>query len=214
MNRKADYNEIAGYYDRGRTMSEANIDLWLELVQRKSGAGPGTRLLDAGCGTGRFAVPFAGKLHYRVTGCDASPEMLAKAREKDTRHLVTWDVRDAHDPGYPDGSFDIVFMSLVLHHCEDPIRVISEIYRVLVPGGMFLLRHAVYDDIKDDPLYRFFPETRGIDEARLIPLEAVSGFLTGAGFVYITTELITQKSHVNGAELVRKFEGKAFLHSR
>ncbi len=92
MSRKADYGKIAAFYDRGRTLTESTIDLWLSLISKMFGAGAGARVLDLGCGTGRFSIPMAEKLHFRVTGADTAPEMIAKAREKDHEGLVTWDV--------------------------------------------------------------------------------------------------------------------------
>jgi len=54
--RKADYSRIAESYDRGRSLSEQNMEMWLALVSRYSGAQEGAEVLDLGCGTGRFAL--------------------------------------------------------------------------------------------------------------------------------------------------------------
>ena len=93
--RKADYSSIASYYDKGRSLSEQNIDLWLGLVVKFSRMSEGARVLDLGCGTGRFSIPMVIRLCFRVTGADFSEEMLEKAREKDTNGLVKWDREDA-----------------------------------------------------------------------------------------------------------------------
>src|SRR5512136_730128 len=129
--KKADYSKIAPLYDKGRVLSEQNIELWLDAVARLSKAPEGARLLDIGCGTGRFAMPLAEKLHFKVTGADFSKEMLDKAREKDIGGLIIWDKQDAQNLTYPDNAFDIVFMSHLLHHCDNPEKVIRECFRVL-----------------------------------------------------------------------------------
>ena len=100
--KKADYSKIASFYDRGRTLSEYNMDLWFGAIARLSGAREGSRLLDIGCGTGRFAIPIANRLGCSVTGADSSAEMLDKARKKDSEKVVKWDVEDAQDLSYPD----------------------------------------------------------------------------------------------------------------
>ncbi|RDI49962.1 class I SAM-dependent methyltransferase [Nocardia mexicana] len=94
----------------------------------------GRRILDAGCGSG----PLFAALRERgadVTGIDASARMLEHARrrlgaEADLR------VADLADPlPFPDGAFDDVVASLVLHYLQDWGPTLSELRRVLVPGG-------------------------------------------------------------------------------
>ena len=137
--KKADYDKIASFYDKGRSLSDRNIDLWLGLIAKYSSAAEGARALDLGCGTGRFAIPMAERLGYRVTGADASEEMLAKGKEKDVAGLVKWDIQDAQRLTYPDNSFDLVFMSHLLHHVDSPSAVINECRRVLnAPGALRL----------------------------------------------------------------------------
>ena len=82
MNRKADYNEIAGYYDRCRTMSEANLDLWLDLVLKYSGAGPGT---GEGGASPEEAEKRADKIHRMIRMLNSPSEAL---REDAQRFLL------------------------------------------------------------------------------------------------------------------------------
>ncbi|MBN1811099.1 MAG: class I SAM-dependent methyltransferase [Anaerolineae bacterium] len=73
--KKADYAKIAPSYDKGASLSQQNIDLWLGLIAKHSGATVGARVLDLGCGTGRFALPMARQLGFCVTAyhCDNTP---------------------------------------------------------------------------------------------------------------------------------------------
>lgn len=206
--KKADYSEIASFYDRGRSLSEQNIDLWLGIIVRLSGTREGARLLDLGCGTGRFAIPIATNLHYQVTGADSSKEMLIKAKEKDTSGLVTWDLQDAHHLNYADASFNIVFISHVLHHCADPRQVLSECRRVLSPGGVLLNRHSVIEEIRGDPESTFFPEARAINEARIFSLAETIALLKEAGFVNIVSEKIVQRTSDSGHALYERMSHK------
>lgn len=192
--KKADYSKIASFFDKGRPLSEQNIEQWFGIISRLSGAEKGTRLLDLGCGTGRFAFPLTSILGYRVTGADSSPEMLAKAREKDTDGQITWDVEDAQSLTYADASFDVVFMSHLLHHVDSPRRVIRECYRVLAHGGVILVRYGAIDQIRNDVEHTFFPETLTIDQDRGISSGMVETWLHEAGFLNVVSEEIAQRS--------------------
>jgi ubiquinone/menaquinone biosynthesis C-methylase UbiE len=193
--KKADYSKIAPSYDRGRAISIQNLDIVLEAITRLSGMSGKVRLLDLGCGTGRFSIPIASKLRYQVTGADSSEEMLAKAREKDKDGLVKWDLEDARSLTYPDNSFDIVFMSHLLHHCEDPPAVIRECWRVLSNDGMIIVRWGAIEQIRDDVEHTFFTETIAIDEARTFPIEQMEGCLREAGFSGVISEKRVQQTY-------------------
>ena len=92
---KADYRSIAAFYDKGRSLSDKNTALWLDLISRLSGVPKAARVLDLGCGTGRFSLPMAERLGWDVTGADASPQMLARAKQKDSASRVSWVLVDA-----------------------------------------------------------------------------------------------------------------------
>ena len=198
--RKADYSKIAEVYDKGRSLSEQNIDLWLGIISKYYRASEGARLLDLGCGTGRFAIPIATRLHYKVTGADSSEEMLVKARQKDTSRLVKWDMEDVQDLTYPDKSFDIVFMSFLLHHCDNQDKAIRECQRVLDDTGVILIRHAGIEQIRDDVVHTFFPEVVAIDESRIFSVRKMEQHLKEAGFSGIVSEEIIQQTYTVGAE--------------
>ena len=198
--RKADYARIASFFDKARTLSAQNIDLWLGLVLKYSKAKEGAKALDLGCGTGRFALPMASRLRFCVTGTDYSQEMLLKAREKDTEKLVIWDYRDAESLTYPDCSFDIVFMSHLLHHVNSPAQVIRECKRILNACGAMLIRYGAIEQIRDDVEHTFFPEALGIDEARTPTVPAVEEWLSEAGFKDITSEEVVQQTYETGTE--------------
>jgi len=76
-----DFAALAGGYDELRPAGES----WRELAEVElADLGPAARLLDVGCGTGRFAVFAAERLGARVWGVDPSPEMLARESARET----------------------------------------------------------------------------------------------------------------------------------
>jgi len=84
-------------------------------------------VLDVGTGSGLFAESFS-KHGLEVSGVDASPEMLAAARQ----FVAGADFREgsAEALPYPDDSFDLVFLGLVLHESDDPLKTMQEARRV------------------------------------------------------------------------------------
>ncbi|MEV6056520.1 methyltransferase domain-containing protein [Streptomyces sp. NPDC052107] len=111
-----------------------------------SGAVPGDRVLDVGCGTGYLTRHMAARIGPKgaVTGVDPSPPVLDYARGRNRRPgSAPCDYREgvAEALDLPDASFDTVVTSLMLHHLPEELRpmALREMYRVLRPGGRLLV---------------------------------------------------------------------------
>ncbi len=206
--KKADYSRIAPSYDKGRSLSEQNIELWLKLISKYSQAQEDTKVLDLGCGTGRFTIPMANQLQYRMVGADYSKEMLDKAQEKDVDGMIEWDYQDAQGLSYRDESFDLVFISHLLHHVDSPTRVLIECKRVLTTSGVTIVRYGAIEQIEGDVEHTFFPGVLDIDKARTPSVEIVEKWLSGAGFSGITTEEVIQQTYETGAAHLKAARAK------
>jgi 2-polyprenyl-6-hydroxyphenyl methylase/3-demethylubiquinone-9 3-methyltransferase len=109
----------------------------------------GRSVLDAGCGTGIFSIIFARNGAGRVTGIDISPGSLETAKSLKARFAVDnaeFRLQDMLRLPFADACFDIVWAWGTVHHTTDPFRAISELIRVLRPGGSLFL--AVYKRTK------------------------------------------------------------------
>jgi 2-polyprenyl-3-methyl-5-hydroxy-6-metoxy-1,4-benzoquinol methylase len=98
---------------------------------------PGQRVLDVGCGEGRFTAALAAE-GAQVIGLDVAEEPLRRARE---RHPEL-DLRLIGETGpwpAPDASFDVVWAGEVIEHVADTAAWLSEVRRVLRSGGSLLL---------------------------------------------------------------------------
>ncbi|BAZ47485.1 type 11 methyltransferase [Nostoc sp. NIES-4103] len=98
-------------------------------------------VLDIGCGTGRLLERLATQFpDLRGTGLDLSPNMLQVARLSNRHHprLIFLEGKAESLP-FAEGQFDAVFSSISFLHYLQPQQVLSEVARVLVPGGRFYL---------------------------------------------------------------------------
>lgn len=94
----------------------------------------GGRLLDVGCGSGRF-IGRMRDLGWHAEGVDFDPE----AARVGARHGLTVRVGGLADQGYPDASFDAVTMIHFIEHIFDPREVLAEAHRILRPGGRLVV---------------------------------------------------------------------------
>ena len=110
---------------------------------------PGRRVLDAGCGYGRIAIPMA-QAGYDVTGLDHSDALLRVARERAeaANVAVRWIRETMCRMPLPDDSFDVViclwsaFNELLEE--EEQIAAVKEMHRVLRPRGWALIEGPIF----------------------------------------------------------------------
>ena len=132
-----DYDGFAGAYSAETEANLINGYYARPAVLALAGDVAGRRILDAGCGSG----PLFAVLRDRgavVTGFDKSAGMLELARRRlgDGADLRVADL--GRPLPFPDGTFDDVIASLVLHYLEDWGPALAELRRVLKPGGRLI----------------------------------------------------------------------------
>ncbi|MYB21172.1 MAG: methyltransferase domain-containing protein [Chloroflexi bacterium] len=133
----------------------AEVEAWFLLPR----LGPGMSLLDAGCGPGTVTTGLARTVSPgNVVGLDAAPGVLEHARghaQEERVDNVTFIAGDVYALDFPEGAFDVVYANQLLQHLADPVRAISEMRRVLKPGGLLAVRDADYATMSPHPK---FPE--------------------------------------------------------
>ena len=100
----------------------------------------GERVLDVACGTGAASLPLA-RRGALVTGLDMTPHLLNQARASaESEGLsISFDEGFAEELPYPAASFDMVVSMFGAMFSPFPEQVVSEVARVLRPGGVFAM---------------------------------------------------------------------------
>ena len=97
---------------------------------------PALRWVDVGCGNGAFSERIVERFKpTEVQGIDPSEGQLAFARTRPAARLAKFRQGDAMALPFPDSSFDMAVMALVIFFVPDPAKGLSEMARVLRPGG-------------------------------------------------------------------------------
>ncbi len=158
----------------------ANDDLLAEHVKHLHDE-PFPRMLDVCCGSGVVGASFK----YRVGtmfGLDITPEMIALARTR-LDHVSQGTV---YELPFKDGAFDLVVNREVLHLLPNPERPVSEIFRVLKPGGQFIVGQILPFGPEDAAwMYRVFKKKQPLI-FNMFQEEDFRELLLGQGFVDLT----------------------------
>jgi ubiquinone/menaquinone biosynthesis C-methylase UbiE len=188
-----DATDIASAYDRGRDHGPAFLDLWMNVVSSHVNGQHIETVLDLGCGTGRFTEALRERFEANVIGIDPSEKMLAQARSKSPDRGIRYEHGRGESIPLPDNSVDLVFMSMIFHHLEDPLLAARECRRVLRDGGTAFVRTGIRERISSYPYFDFFPESGPILEEVLPTRKFVCEVFEAAGFRTINEELVIQE---------------------
>jgi SAM-dependent methyltransferase len=109
---------------------------------------PGLSLLDIGCGPGTITVDLARLVAPGpVIGLDAEAAIVAQAEQLEAASALPnlrFEVGDLFALSYDDATFDVVHAHQVLQHLGDPVAALTELRRVLRPGGVLAVRDSDY----------------------------------------------------------------------
>lgn len=205
---KNDYAEIAGYYDRYRSSPPAERSFWLEHLTELAGLEPGGKVLDVGCGTGRFALPLASEYGLRVVGIDREPAMIARAKSKPGSDAVSWAVGDAQSLPLAGTAADAVLMCMMLHHVDDRPKALAAAHAALRPGGRLVIWTTSRGQTRRFVLGRFFPGVVAIDLARFPHVPDLMAMMQAAGFVEVRRRSVARRETVDKAAFLEKVRNR------
>jgi len=173
----------------------------LERLGDEDGLG---KLLELGCGTGYFTPTLANKSEM-VIATDISEEMLEIAWERVKENgKVQFQVMDCLNCKFDKGTFDTVFMGLVLLFVEEPEKALKEILRILKPGGLLIMADPDISQLSNEGREKFV--SRALKNFHKMPpvnrmfnQKELTEILDKVGFNVVTKEIILDASDKNSA---------------
>jgi ubiquinone/menaquinone biosynthesis C-methylase UbiE len=204
VNAGVDFGPLAGTYDALRP-ADTNWDAVADTLVRE-GDLAGRRVLEIGCGTGRFASRLVEHELARVWGIDPSREMLDVAGRRAPRSLGLKLGRAEALP-FKDAWFDRAVMWLVVHLVDRP-RAFAEARRVLRQQGRLVI--ATFDPAYFDGFWlnQLFPSLEAIDRGRFPEPDTLTAELEAAGFSQIGLTPLHQRASLDRERALAKINGR------
>lgn len=138
MNKKI-WDLYAPIYKQAMKADQHIYDFMYERIPEKI---KGMDVLEIATGPGLLAKHVAPSVH-KMIATDYSDGMIAEARKGEYSHNLTFEKADAEALPYEDNSFNAVIIANALHIVSDPVKVLSEIDRVLKPDGLLIAPNFV-----------------------------------------------------------------------
>ncbi len=187
------YSEVvvANRYDSARNLPPETMSLWMETLTAAIPAEAINKVLDLGCGTGRFTAALAEAFKCAAVGIEPSAAMLEVASSRADAG-VEWKEGTSDNIPLEDQSVDLVFMSQVFHHLLNPQQALKEISRVLTAEGYLVLRNGTREHNHELEWLRFFPAAYQMEEQRTPDSSEVVSTITDENFVAVSHETVRQ----------------------
>ncbi len=212
---RAGFNLVADRYENAMAVMAPAISRMIELAE----LAPGLRVLDVATGPGMVALVAAQAVGAEgaVLGVDIAEAALERARQRASAAglaQATFEVEDAENLNLPDGSFDRVLCSMGLMHFPAPEKALSEMSRVLKPGGRVVV--AVWGEAQEAPfinvaittLGRTFPPPKVERPSmfRFGQASVLQNLIAEAGFADVQTERVVFELNIaNGVSYWERF---------
>lgn len=180
-----DLGEVHRTYAAGRALTPEQIALWTALLLAEVGTVPVRRVVDLGCGVGRFSALLRDVFAAQVVGVDRSERMLAVAAANPALRGIPWVRASAEALPLRAAGAQLVFLFLVYHHLPDQLAALRECARVLTGDGRAVLVNSTVELLDSYTWLPFFPSARAIDLARLPDRPAVTQVAREAGLTLL-----------------------------
>lgn len=159
------FDNISGKYDLLNRILSMGIDVsWRKKVVKSVKKENPAIILDIATGTGDLAIAMAKSTDAKITGFDLSAGMLEvgrkKVEEQNLQNRIEMIQGDAENMPFEDNSFDVITVAFGVRNFENLEKGLNDIYRVLKPGGKFIiLEFSQPESFPMKQLYSFYSRT-------------------------------------------------------
>ena len=175
---RVNYDLIAHLYDEPGRNYDTDPNL-LNFLQQKSVSQ--MRILDMGCGTGKQLTADHNKLpELQMVGVDLFRGMLLQAQKRCNE--IIWIQGDNTNLPFRNNSFDYVTNQFSYHHVQNKFRFFAETYRILKPGGRFVITNIDPWSMADWIVYQYFPASRQRDLSDFLSVDELVIQMDNIGF--------------------------------
>lgn len=178
-----------------RDFFSKNAESYAKSTSHKSGADLGVLIenlglnskmeaVDLATGTGFTAAALA-KHVSRVVAYDATPEMLNQAKKlaaEEGYSNIEFETGDVMDMPFSDSTFDVATCRRAAHHFTDMKKFLSEVYRVLKPGGKLGVADMLRPENDEADIFNSLERVRDNSHVGAISVSTWRELLVGAGF--------------------------------
>ena len=190
-------------------MPENTLKQWMNLLIASVPKSEISKILDLGCGTGRFSFALSESFKCSLFAVDPSAKMLREAhRDQKEKKDITWLKGIAEDIPIEDDSMDLIWMSQIFHHIDNIDLAFKEIVRVLNKDGFLAVRNGMVDHIDEIIWYDCFPEAAEIERNRMLSQEETVAQIIKYDFRLCTAIRLYQYFARNYDEYVEKISGR------
>ncbi len=188
VQKKTDWTARSKLYNN---LDWVNRDELLNTIVETAGDLADSKVLDLGTGTGKILIALNERNpQASYYGVDISQSMLDKIEPADAFDLSIRQLEDLH--GFKDNDFDLLTARMVFHHVNDLDKAMKEVYRVLKPGGRFIVCEG---NPPDSNTVGFYKEMFRFKEDRnTFLLDDLVNMLTRNGFENVTSRTVITKN--------------------
>jgi ubiquinone/menaquinone biosynthesis C-methylase UbiE len=181
-------------YAQGRALSPALVEQWSQVFGSYIERAARPTVLDLGSGVGTYALLLAERFDATVIGVEPSARMRAVAERKYAHPRARYVEGSAEQIPLPAGACDLALLSQVIQHVHSRDACAAELFRVVRPGGLVLVRGTLRESLPRIPFLDYFPAARLIDERRLPTVGEVEAMFADGGFDHVVSEVVEQET--------------------